>query len=383
MQNDIDNRIIKALDLFPEGLITKRLLKRVMPDGKGRRKFHKRLRTLRKDGKIIDKEIGREVVNYLPKHEEAFRKKYKKELERIDSESKRSIQEVPLQIRIEHTKKIQDKVIRPIFEWFENVRYDFAMGSPSIASSEERMEMMCKYGVPYFVIKTIWGKPPGVPISTLVESTFLLDDFVKNYAPKLFEIIDEFDEKFRKHRAISYEIHDRIRRLIVKVTGLNITSFSRLRDPSTKKTSSVTTNLQYVLYNRLDGEKIWDYPLSPISVEKHGEMYEYWLRDRDPAVCCLRKECKGRSKKEFREETNQKIRKILKEMRESEELLDLSAKIKSIREELFKLQGQILKNLERHLNVEVLDNKEDEKILEGGMLGPCVFRDGKMHPIIY
>ena len=290
----------------------------------------------------------------------------------------------PIPVLIERTKRIQEKVIEPLLEWFENVNYGWTL---DFKGTKE----YAKYGAPYSIIENFkWGM---ISLEVIVKSENLLEEFRKNHAPKLFKLIEEFDKNYAEYWQTYYKIHDKIRSIINRITNLPIISYDNIllsgglndlhietQKIDISKIDCVTTNLQYLLFDLL---KVNELKFSSIKkgakVIQEENLYELWFIGE----CLLREKIKGRTKEQFFEESIQKIGIMFQEINKSKNLFSLSKKLQSLEERLLHLQATIVKNLRIHLDMEILKPANEEKIVEAKEFGPCVEQNGKWHPIVY
>ncbi len=292
--------------------------------------------------------------------------------------------EIPIPVLIERTKRTQEKVIKPLLEWFEHVNYGWILNFKGIRE-------YAKYGAPYMVIKNF--KEGMISLDLIVKSTYLLEEFRKNHAPKLFKLIEEFDKTYAEYWQTYYKIHDKIRNIIYKVANLPIIDHDAIllrkglnelhieeQEIDISKIDCVTTNLQYLLFYMLKANELKFSSIKEgAKVIQEENLYEFWFGGE----CLIREKIRGRTKGQFFEKWLQEIEIIFQEINKSKDLFSLSKKLQSLEERLLHLQATIVKNLRIHLDMEILKPANEEKIIEAEGFGACVERDGKWHPIVY
>jgi len=373
MVKDLDEEIVKKLGYHPYGMLTKDLFTNIFPqDGKSeQRRFYDSLKYLRKKDKARFIEIGRKKINYLPEYDDNIRVRYPKEYQDAYSKNKtyqRAI--IPLQVQIERTKKYQEKVLQPLFDWFNievmyklrDIYIDDYIEDYSCVKDESRLENLLEYGPEYF------RREFDVWTSSLFDKRGrdLENQFRDNHDPELFKMIGEFDIKYSDYWRLYFDINDIIRERIMNIMGLRIIDIrSATQDVNEEKIDSVTTNLQFLIYDQLyrpiipfDSKKYF-----PREDRRYGECidapyekYEFWY-GIGRIECLLTEKEKGRNPEQFLEETDKKIKKIIMELRESKEVTDLYEKIRPLHSELEKLEARIFRRLKNHLDKEVLDGQ--------------------------
>lgn len=351
IDDEIEKKILYALsDPYKNGIITKKLWKKIgSKSSTDQRKSYTVLKRLKKDKKVVVLRVGRNVVNYLPENEELVKGKWGV----VEDAGEVKDSDV-LKLQISHTKKVQDSVINPLYTRFKKVLYGWELINPK---KDEFRRGYAEEGVPYC---PVWMDGEGIviPVTRVVKSLVLLDDFLKYHSPMLSTMIDEFNKKYRENWKIYFKIHDMVKDRIYERMQLPITQyiFSE-NDASSEKIESVTTNLQYRIAENVicgsifDIEKIY----FPYTVKEQNDMYECYSTREIPEKCYLREKCRSRSIEFFCEETEKKIGEIFTDIKKSKELKRLSNNIQNLRDGLWKLQCEIIRGLERELNKEVLD----------------------------
>lgn len=327
------------------------------------------------------------VWYYLKGQEELFQKK--SGIPVMDGEKEETIKRNSLELRMEHTKKLQRKVVAPLYKTFLRIRYD-----EDVQMSPDELEGFAEEGPPFFVRYSEEGKGLDIPISLIVGNDALLEDYKINHNPNLFKTINKFKENYCQYWKAYYEIHRTVAIVIKKRLMLPRTHYrgqinayeywrnywlrfpqppissSTNKKKDKKRVESVTTNLQFTLataimhHKKLFSSKdLGSY--CPFSVKKQGEMYECRSIRQMPEKCYLRKKCKGRSKKAFYNEIEKKLENIFTDIYGSILLRKLSVKIRDLREGLSNQQQRIVKILENDLNVEILDGDCNYSTVQG------------------
>jgi|GEM_PF-2813544 len=364
MAFEIDKKMITALDLYKEGLFTNIFVKRVAKNASERRSFYRRLSKLRHNGtiKIIDfkdvdikRALKGKILNYLPKNEIAVKQSYPEAFK------------VPIELKILKTEKYKKEVIKPILKWFkEEVKYDLEpedinrILSSSVSEEEKnrRVENLDKS-------IQFWSRYsdtlPTVPMKITLWDTYsirsidtiYLDNFEKYHAKELFQRIYTFEEKYKEYWINFYKIQKLIIEVITAHLNLPICDFLSHK----YKDSYVTTNLQFFLFDHLLSN--FQYVDLTVNGEprEHNNSYEYW-RGYKIKRCFLKVKAEGKDSYEWYFEINRKISDIVKEMKQSRELIELAGKTRALRNDAQNLCTYIIDDLQTILlDKEVLDGQ--------------------------
>jgi len=353
-KEEFKKRITHALEgPYIYGLITKNLMDKIQvyKDNKTDvRNFYsalKDLRNTRKGGTLIFERIGREKVNFFPENKELVVKKWG-----LKEKSEKT--EISLESRKDHTRDMQVNVIKPLSDRFKKIYYGWEF------SPLDEKERTCWAERGAFYGEVCWGGERGMhmPLNKTVKSSVLLDDYLKNHAPVLATMMEEFDEQFNEFWKNYFEIHEEIRKIINRRIGLPITMYDYLSESKNFQINeeSATTNLQYTLadYVIYKNVSISSNLHFQFSVKENNEMFECWSKYENPEKCYLKEKCRGRSVREFHDEINNKISMILEDIKNCDRLQEMSNKYWKLRDNLFKQQYEILTNLEKDMH-KVLD----------------------------